>query len=173
MKTLKKFLVCPMEAVVLAALLALMSLSMFAAPGTSGKEVLVSGWLIMDAGNAHDVLVVVELDGELCMPVKLRSNGKFSVALPAGSQAVMRFSKPGHLTKEVVVDTRNAAGHQAQDYKATKVHFGVELSAEEGNSHCGHAGPVGTVAFKRGTGAIAVKHHKRSLPTGAPCADHR
>lgn len=173
MKSLKKFLPCPLETAVMTALLALLSITLFAAPGASGKPVQVSGWLLMEAGANKDVLVVVELDNAHCLPVKLKSNGRFSVDLPTGSQAVLRFSRAGHITKEVVLDTRNAAPHGTQQYKAAKVHFGVDLSTGEGHPQYGFDGPVGTLAFKRGTGSLAVKHHARGRSSKAPCAGDR
>lgn len=164
---MEKQLAPRLEAALLTALAALLSLSLFADPPGSKRmqEVLVTGWLIVDDGTVADVDLVVEIDGERCHVARVLGTGRFDVALPVGGKAVLRFHKPGHLTKEVVVDTRNLDGPGQFHYVPRKVKFGVVLepNPEQHQVSASYNGPVGSIDFLRGTGLMKVLHHENKV----------
>ena len=154
-----------LEAAVLTALLALMSLTLFAAPRPAkGGEVIVTGRLFADGRLSDQALLVVEVDGAHCLPAKLGEGGRFQVPVPAGTEVVLRFEKPGHVAKEVVLDTRQLNGAMGSTYKPRKVTFDVVLDKEGALQGRGYTGPVGTISFAKGGGAMKVRHHKRHAP---------
>jgi hypothetical protein len=154
-----------LEAAVLTALLALMGLSLFAAPGASRSgEVVITGRLHADASAMDDAFLVVEVDGRYCHPVRLTGHGRFTVVLPAGAEARFQFEKPGHVAKEVLIDTRNLDGRGRSNYKAHKVDFDVVLEPENALRGRAYTGPVGAIAFTKGSGTVQVQHHKRMTP---------
>ncbi len=156
-----------LETALLTALAALLSLSLFAAPPGSKRmqEMLVTGWLIVDDGTVADVDLVVEIDGERCHIARVLGSGRFDVALPVGGKAVLRFHKPGHLTKEVVVDTRNLDGPGNFHHLPRKVRFGVVLEPhpEQLQHTTSYEGPVGSIDFLRGTGLMKVVHNENKV----------
>ena len=64
--------------------------------------------------------------------------GRFKLHLPEEQVIILRFSRPGCLAKEVVVDTRHALG---QDLRRRRVDFGVELHPGPGQ-HLRYEGAV-------------------------------
>lgn len=153
----------PVEAALLTAVAALLCLGLFAAPAErcANAEVLVSGSLLIPDRSYDGLLLVVEVDGEYCRPARLDRRGRFQASIPAGSSARLHFMKPGHLPKEVVVDTRDMAGSDPCSYAPRKVSFDVRLEREERALGKAYDGPVGTVAFTKGSNLSRVRHHKR------------
>lgn len=155
-----------LEAALLTALLALLGLTLLAAPAapTTGGEVIVTGWLHVKDITVQDVIMVVEVDGERCQYAGLAGSGRFTLTLVPGTEARLIFMKPGHITKEVVVDTRNSATVMRIGSKPRKVKFDVALEPEAAAVGRTYKGPVGTLGFSKGSGALTVKHHKRYAP---------
>lgn len=144
------------EAVILAALLSLIAIAATAAP-RGPEEVVFTGWLRVEDRNVNDLVLVVEL-ADQCLYAEVLPSGRFTLSVPAGAQARLAFIKPGHLTKEIEIDTR----HNAPNAKAARanrtVKFDVVLEPEEKRPGRRYAGPVGTLGFHRGTGATKVRH---------------
>ena len=88
----------------------------------------------------------------------MEGSGRFSLSVPAGSRVVLTFSKPGHLTKEVVVDTRNALVTPQAERTNRKVRFDVVLEPVRKRPGCKYDGPVGSLGFVNGSGTMKVKH---------------
>ncbi|MBL0129640.1 MAG: hypothetical protein IPP83_19800 [Flavobacteriales bacterium] len=145
------------EAVLLAAALALLALTALSAPATTRDEVVLTGWLQVEDHNAADIVLSAEVNDN-CLYAEVEGSGRFSLSVPAGSRVVLTFSKPGHLTKEVVVDTRNALATPQAERTNRKVRFDVVLEPVRKRPGCKYDGPVGSLAFVNGSGTMKVKH---------------
>ncbi len=155
-----------LEAVALAALLAIAGLSLFAAPFlppavAATEEVLFTGWLHVDDHNVSDLVLSVTVDGDRCLYAEVDGAGRFSVWVPIGSQALLSFEKPGHLIKEVTVDTRNSMNTRTAQRANRKVKFDVVLEPIEQRPGRKYEGPVGSLSFVNGSGTMKVTHDLR------------
>lgn len=135
-------------------------------PPTSAAAVQLTGWLHVDDLHMEDILVEVEVNGQLHYAT-LTAAGRFTVSLPADTEALLRFEKPGHLTKEVRIDTRHVRDGGRSD-KPRKVHFAVIMEREEQAAGYLFQGPVGSIAFEQGGGCLAVGHHRTFRVNDAP-----
>jgi hypothetical protein len=88
-------------------------------------------------------------------PVKLRANGHFKLRLPADGMHVLRFSKPGCVTKEVRIDARSACKKDPQ--KDRSVEFEVVLHETDGQEAEQYAGAVGEIRFHKSNGRMKVQ----------------
>jgi hypothetical protein len=151
------------EAALLTALLALLALSLLAAPDpAAGNEVIhLSGRVHSADGRLEDAVLVVELDGKYCRYTELLDNGRFHMALPLDSKVRLHFLKPGHLPKVVDVDTRNALNTPKAERTNRNVDFEVVLETEAQRPGLRYDGPVGTIRFVNGTGTMKVQHDVR------------
>jgi hypothetical protein len=165
----------PLEAALLTALAALMCLGLFAEPGAHctrpsggcGTAVVeVDGWIEAKMERKEHLLVYVEVGDQLLRPSSISANGRFKLAVPAGSEARLHFSLPGHLAKEVVLDSRDMRHTDpcATGYKPRRLEFGVRLEPDHKAPAQGYDGPVGTIGFTKGTALPKARHHKRYLP---------
>jgi hypothetical protein len=138
--------------------------AMAATPGSPPAQemVLITGWLQADGHNMSDVLLLVEA-GDDAKYATISETGRFVVELPANSEAILRFEKPGHVTKEVVVDTRHATGVGGFG-RQRKVRFAVVLELERHMAGLTYAGPVGSMSFDQQGGCLAVDHHRNMVP---------
>ncbi len=144
-----------------ALLIILTVLAAFTARAESPEAVTIRGWLHAGESNLSDALVVVELNGESCVRSVLLRNGRFEFELPVNAKARLVFEKPGYLSKEVLVDTRNAkAGSRANKANRT-VKFEVVLEEETRYRDHVYMGPVGTIDFVNGTGTMKVRYFKQ------------
>ncbi len=152
-----------LEAALLLALFGLFGLSLFASPTAlaSRDEILISGRLISDDRHMDDAVLVVELEGEHCLFAELFDNGQFFFRLPVGAKATLVFMKPGHLPKEVTVDTRNALNTAKAVKENRNVKFEVVLEPESKRPGRKYEGPVGSIQFVNGTGTMKVRHDLR------------
>lgn len=125
----------------------------------------LTAWLHVDDLTMADVVVELEIDGDVQRGV-VGENGRFELSLPADVQALLRFTKPGHLPKEVVVDTRHV-NEGGFDGKTRNVSFAVILEAERHMAGLTYPGPVGSLRFEQGGGCLAVDHDQRKVPAHA------
>lgn len=162
------------EAVILVAVLGLFSLTLFGASGQPRPEgVVLTGWLHAVDGYMGDLVLVVELDGVRCSYAKVRRNGRFIVRVPDGAEVYLAFLKPGHLTKEVKVSTRNAVHTSLARSSVRTVKFDVVLEPLEERVGRRYDGPVGSLSFVNGSGCVKVRHHPKlvadeSVPAKKP-----
>ncbi|MBK9761331.1 MAG: hypothetical protein IPO90_15520 [Flavobacteriales bacterium] len=124
--------------------------------------VVLTAWLHVEDLTMADVLVELEVDGVL-QTGHVPENGRFEMSLPADVDAVLRFSKPGHLTKEVVVDTHHVTDG-GFDGKKRHVSFAVILQQERHMAGFTYPGPVGSLGFDEGGGCLAVAHDRSVVP---------
>lgn len=148
------------EAALLTAVLALLALSLLAAPGPADRNAIIhlTGRLYSADGQLEDAVLVVELEGAHCLYAELLDNGRFQMTLPLDSQVRLHFLKPGHLPKVVEVDTRNALNTPKAERSNRNVDFEVVLESEEQHPGLHYAGPAGAITFVNGTGTMKVQH---------------
>ncbi len=126
------------------------------------RTVMLTGWLHVDDLRMNEVVVEVEVDGAIELAPVSR-NGRFSVALPAGTEAILRFERIGYQTKQVLVDTRHAQdGPMAQEERT--IRFAVVLEPERTMGGQTFVGPVGALGFEPGGGCVTVAHTKQLMP---------
>jgi len=120
-------------------------------------EVVFTGWLRVEDRNVDDLVLVVET-AESCLYAEVLPSGRFTIAVPAGSQARLAFIKPGHLTKEVELDTRNSMPTRKAMRANRTVKFDVVLEPEEKRPGRKYDGPVSSLGFNKGSGSTKVRH---------------
>ncbi len=150
----------------LAGLLSLAGLTFFALAARGADNlVTITGQLHADNENLADAVVVVELGDDACLRSELGANGRFEFKVPVGSKARLIFVKPGFLTKEVEVDTKNALNNEEARKLNKKVKFDVVLEEEAQHMNEVYSGPVGYIHFVNGSGLMRVRHDERMQAT--------
>ena len=120
------------------------------------NDVTLTGWVHVGDYDFDDATVQVEVNGEV-QTAHLSKTGRFDISLPSGTEAVLRFEHPGHLTKELLVDTRHARdGYLGRDTRHVK--FAVILEQERYMGGQVYAGPVGNLGFDKNGGCLTVQH---------------
>lgn len=128
-------------------------------PAITYNDVTLTGWLHVDDYDFDDATVQVEVNGDV-QTAHVSKTGRFDISLPAGTEATLRFEHPGHLTKEVVVDTRHARdGYVGRDVR--HVRFAVILEQERYMGGNIYAGPVGNIGFDKDGGCLTVQHTRK------------
>lgn len=134
---------------------------LYAAPPPAGRAanatVELTGWLHVDDAEMGDVVLRVEVNGEV-HTAQVSGSGRFDVDLPADAAATLRFEKPGHVTKEVTVDTRNVQDGSFTTQKKRQVKLAVIMEQVRFMAGLTYAGPVGNIGFEQGGGCVAVAH---------------
>ena len=91
----------------------------------------------------------------------IRPNGKFWVCAPTNEVYTFRFTQIGSVTKEVVVDARQACtGSECND---RKVEFDVILHGMDGDEAMRFEGPVGRIVLGDPATKPQVTHHYELL----------
>jgi hypothetical protein len=132
----------------------------FAADGRIASAVVLTGWLHVDDLRMDEVVVEVEVGGNVEYS-RVSRNGRFTVGLPAGTEATVRFERSGYQTKEVLVDTRGAV---AGTHTEHAISFAVVLDPVRTMGGQTYAGPVATISVEPGGGSLAVVHSRRLVP---------
>lgn len=134
-------------------------------------RIMVSGQILLDGAPSENVQLTVMLDGISCATYQVRANGGFKFSLPAETMAVLHFSKLGYLSKDIVVDTRNALCSTAARKRNHAVAFDVQMQPAPFMERT-FANPVGTITFIRGSGLMKVEHDRTliKLPGGMDLA---
>ncbi|MBX2973170.1 MAG: hypothetical protein KF797_08705 [Flavobacteriales bacterium] len=133
------------------------------ASSTSDASVQLTGWLHVDDLEMSDVTILVAVNGAM-RTAHVSSNGRFDIDLPAESAATLRFEKPGHVTKEVTVDTRNVQDGSFNGQRRRHVKLAVIMEQERFMAGLTYAGPVGSIGFDQGGGCVAVAHTRTMVP---------
>lgn len=128
----------------------------------SEEAVVLTGWLHVESHTMADVLLEVEVNGTV-RTASVSENGRFSVSLPAGVEATLRFEKPGHLSKEVLVDTRYSNDGNFEQ-RTRRLKFAVVMQLERHMGNWAYSGPVGAIAFEQGGGCLAVQYDHALVP---------
>ena len=151
------------QAADLSALMMLFGFALTTPAAFATEEVTISGQLSADELAMTDAVVVVELNGDLCLESTLLPNGKFEFKLPVGSKARLVFEKPGYKTKEVIIDTKNALNTPRARKANKNVEFAVVLESIEERKFESYIGPVGYIHFVSGTGIMRIRHDERTV----------
>lgn len=130
---------------------------------TSEASVQLTGWLHVDDLEMSDVRILVAVNGSM-RTARVSNSGRFDIDLPAASAATLRFEKPGHVTKEVTVDTRNVQDGEFTGQRRRHVKLAVIMEQERFMGGLAYASPVGTIGFEPGGGCLAVEHTRRTEP---------
>ena len=77
---------------------------------------------------------------------------------------MLRFEKPGHVSKEVKVDTRHVL-RGGPDQRKRKISFAVILELECRMGGPTDARPVANIGFAPEGGCVAVEHDRQLVPT--------
>lgn len=123
--------------------------------------VQITGWVHVEDLSFDNTRVQLEVNGEE-MLVPINNMGRFDINLPAGTEAVLRFEHPGHLPKEVVVDTHDARAGEFKD-ETRHVKMAVILELERLMAGFKYGGPVGNIAFDKQGGCMAVDHTRKMV----------
>jgi hypothetical protein len=157
---------------ILPALLALFTATLLISPSASaatpplppdgGSTVTLTGWLHVEDYTMEDMVVEVNVNGSYQI-ARVSGSGRFTVELPADAKCTLRFEKPGHLPKEVLVDTRHMH-RTGQSQRNRHVRFAVIMELERFMGGMTYAGPVGSIGFDPDGGCLAVSHDKGLVP---------
>jgi hypothetical protein len=131
--------------------------------GPSAEEaVVLTGWLHVEDHTMADVTLEVVVNGTM-HTAHVSENGRFTVSLPADAEATLRFEKPGHLSKEVLVDTRHSQDGPFNQ-RTRRLKFAVVMQLERYMAGWAYTGPVGSIGFETGGGCLAVAHDRGLVP---------
>ena len=131
--------------------------------GPSADEaVVLTGWLHVEDHTMTDVTLEVLVNGTVQV-AHVSENGRFTVSLPADAEATLRFEKPGHLSKEVMVDTRHSQ-NGTFNQRTRRLKFAVVMQLERFMTGWTYTGPVGSIGFESGGGCLAVAHDRSLVP---------
>ena len=136
---------------------------------TSAQEVWLTGQLLVIDDDMRDVELLIAVENGTCDHARITRNGRFDIILPAGAKARLTFQKPGHIAKEINVDAKDLKKDLIGRGEDRKVNFDVILAPEEAFPGLAHDGPVGTITFRRGTGALMVDHHPSLVAADRVC----
>ncbi len=129
-------------------------------PASAFEEAVeLTGWLHVEDFDFDDATVLLEVNGQISS-VPISKTGRIDISLPVGTDALLRFEHPGHLTKEVLVDTHHARdGYVGRDVR--HVRFAVILEETRLMAGMDYAGPVGNVGFDKDGGCLAIEHTRK------------
>ncbi len=126
------------------------------------EAVVLTGWLHVEDYTMADVVLEVHVNGAV-RTASVSETGRFTLSLPADVEAILRFEKPGHLSKEVVVDTRHVRDGSF-DQRVRRLKFAVIMQLERHMGNWTYNGPVGSIGFEQGGGCVAVQHDRSLVP---------
>ena len=125
--------------------------------------VVLTGWLHVEDPDFDEATVQVEVNGEV-LTAPVSKTGRFDILLPAETEVKLSFGHPGHRTKEVIVDTRNARDGD-MGKRQRRVRFAVVLDAERYMAGQDGTPSVGSIDFQQETGEVALSN-TRDLMVG-------
>lgn len=147
-------------------LVAALSISAACSGQKPDNSVDVKGRLLLDEAEPWDgSLTVVEMNNASCVPLELKDDGIFRLSMTVGSKAYLRFERTGYLTKEILVDTKNADKCTTNCSKNEKLRFDVQMTPVLPDRSLRYAGPVGTITFMKGTGLMKVRYDRSLVRT--------
>ncbi|HQV52894.1 MAG: hypothetical protein IPI00_02155 [Flavobacteriales bacterium] len=115
-------------------------------------RLVVKGSFITQIADAHVHAVLIASDGTE-MPIDLSRTGKYKVNAPASDTYVLRFAQSGCVTKEVLIDGRNA---NTKKFGERTIKFDMVLHADHPDVNMYYTGPVAEIAFEAGTGEMKL-----------------
>lgn len=131
---------------------------------SDADDVILTGWMHVEDHTWRDATVSIELDG-VSRTASVSETGRFELRLPANTEVVLRFEKPDHLPKEVVVNTAHARNGAIGKHRR-HVKFAVVLELQRHMAGFSYHSPVGTIGFEKDGGCLAVTHKRDKIPPG-------
>ncbi|MFZ1333388.1 MAG: hypothetical protein WAR83_14435 [Flavobacteriales bacterium] len=113
---------------------------------------------INDRNSAYAVLIAS--DGER-MQMEISPKGHYMVNVPAKDSYLLRFYKPGFVTKEIAVD-----GHYAntKNYGERTVKFDITLEAQDQENPVEYSGPAVEVSFAQMSRDLRIEEQNELIP---------
>ena len=140
-------------------------LGLAATPATtldSAIKVSFIGFLHVSDACMDDVVLAVDMNG-VSQQVAISKTGRFIMDMPDNTEAVLHFEKPGHVAKDVTVDTHYAGmGWPGQGNRQVK--FAVILHPERAMAGLQYPGPVGSIGFDPDNGSLTATHDLTVVP---------
>lgn len=95
-------------------------------------------------GGLENSLITITRDGK---PYRIidPSKGKYFVDLELGSDFVFTFTKPGHITKQVIINTVVPNGREKEDFAKFTADVGLEMQPED--KIVTYSQPVGRIKY--------------------------
>lgn len=124
-----------------------------------GDRVRFSGRILLDGLPTHDLQMTIETDRGATVPFVLRPSGAFYFVLETGVKATIRITKPGYFTKEIALDSQHALCTKYSRRMYKHIRFDVQMQQGPYNKRR-FAGPVGRIAFAKGTGRVLVQYDR-------------
>ena len=129
----------------------------------AAESVVLTGWLHVDDLSFDLTTVEADVNGALLYASGSRT-GRFTLNLPINANAVLRFEHPGHLPKQVLVDTHFASDGEVGQH-TRHISFAVVLEPQRHMAGLDYSGPVGSIAFDKGGGCAAITKERKLVPT--------
>lgn len=129
-------------------------------------KVMIHGRVLIDEDSPMGTFEVVEVGNRFCVPLGVEPDGGFDLKLAVGDLAYLRFEQEGYLTKEVLVDTRNANITKAVARKNKNLRFDVQMTPVLPDKRLVYRGPVGIITYVKGTGQMKVKYDRSLVRLG-------
>lgn len=95
-------------------------------------------------GGLENSLITITRDGK---PYRIidPSKGKYFVDLELGSEFLFTFTKPNHISKQVIIDTHVPNGREKEDFAKFTADVGLEVQPED--KVVTYSQPVGRIKF--------------------------
>lgn len=95
-------------------------------------------------GGLENSLITITRDGKPYRVID-PSGGKYFVDLELGSDFVFTFTKPGHITKQVIINTIVPNGREKEDFAKFTADVGLEMQPED--KIVTYSQPVGRIKY--------------------------
>ncbi len=95
-------------------------------------------------GGLENSLITITRDGKPYRTID-PSGGKYFVDLELGSDFVFTFTKPGHITKQVIINTVIPNGREKEDFAKFTADVGLEMQPED--KIVTYSQPVGRIKY--------------------------
>ncbi|MBV6406109.1 MAG: hypothetical protein IT228_07880 [Flavobacteriales bacterium] len=131
--------------------------------------VTFTGAVHMPDQELHAVRMTVS-DGSETMDVMLGRHGSYSFHIPVNERVVLTLESPGHITKEVEIDTHGVPEANGLFARNVRVAFDLELERQPDDVLLCYAGPVGRISFQGSEGRIVpmIQMKEQAVTAGMP-----
>jgi hypothetical protein len=95
-------------------------------------------------GGLDNALITITKDGQAYRTID-PNKGKYFIDLELGGNYMMTFTKPGHITKQVIVDTHVPGGHEDDEFAKFTAEVNLEKQPED--QIITYSQPVGRIKY--------------------------
>lgn len=100
----------------------------------------------VEQGGLENSLITITKDGQTYRVID-PSKGKYFIDLELNSEFKLTFTKPGHITKAVIVDTHVPNGREKEERGFAKFDASVELNLQPADQIVTYSQPVGRIKY--------------------------